>query len=276
MSEPIEMAARQASPAVGTEMRLDLTVTDPEVCAELMAHEEGRPRDEFALAALRIGVLTLRQAQGRIDAHQVRAEGKHLVERLGTVLSQHSGQITARITNSLKDYFDPESGRLNERLNRLVQRDGELEELLRRQVGTDGSEMARTLAEHLGSGSELMKVLDPEQSSGLMAQISSSVESTLTDQRDRILSQFSLDNKESALSRLLSELADRHGQLGTAVRERLDAVVEEFSLDKEDSALSRLVRRVETTQTKISDEFSLDEEGSALARLRREIVGLHG
>jgi len=46
----------------------------------------------------------------------------------------------------LKEYFDPKSGRLAERLGRLVKRDGELEQVLRRHVGGDSSELAQTLA----------------------------------------------------------------------------------------------------------------------------------
>ena len=83
---------------------------------------------------------------------------------------------------------------------------------------------------------------------------------------------FSLDNKEGALSRLIDELKENHGEVSVAPQERIDAVTAEFSLDKEDSALSRLVERVERAQRQISKEFSLDEEGSALARMRSELL----
>lgn len=50
-------------------------------------------------------------------------------------------------------------------------------------------------------------------------------------------------------------------------------VVQEFSLDDENSALSRLVKRVETAEETITKEFSLDEQGSALSRLSSVISG---
>jgi hypothetical protein len=93
-------------------------------------------------------------------------------------------------------------------------------------------------------------------------------------QRERILAQFSLDDRESALSRLVQELAERHGALGRGLEEKIGEVVAEFSLDDEDSALSRLVGRVERAQRQISSEFSLDQEGSALARMRGELLGV--
>ena len=58
---------------------LELTVRDTEVIAELWSREEGRERDDFALDALRLGVLAIRQARGQIDSRAVRNEGERLV-----------------------------------------------------------------------------------------------------------------------------------------------------------------------------------------------------
>ncbi|MBK6744590.1 MAG: hypothetical protein IPG66_17165, partial [Hydrogenophilales bacterium] len=56
------------------------------------------------------------------------------------------------------------------------------------------------------------------------------------------------------------------------LQKRIGEVVGEFSLDNEQSALSRLVRRVEEAQGRISAEFTLDAENSALARMKRELT----
>jgi hypothetical protein len=47
---------------------VELVVTDPEIISELWAKREGRERDEYALGALRLGMLALRQLRGQIDA----------------------------------------------------------------------------------------------------------------------------------------------------------------------------------------------------------------
>ena len=39
---------------------LTLHISDPELCAELEEHEEGRPRHDFAVSALKIGTMALR------------------------------------------------------------------------------------------------------------------------------------------------------------------------------------------------------------------------
>ena len=49
-------------------LALELRVDDHDTIRELLAFHEGEPRDRFALNALRIGVLALRQARGQIDA----------------------------------------------------------------------------------------------------------------------------------------------------------------------------------------------------------------
>ena len=63
-------------------------------------------------------------AQGRVDADRIRAEGDRLLSDLQHVLDEHQLSVTQRVAGSLKDYFDPDSGRFNERVERLITRLG--------------------------------------------------------------------------------------------------------------------------------------------------------
>lgn len=254
------------------EIEICLQISERDLCDELTRHPEGRERDEFAISAMKIGAIALRQAQGRIDAERVRQEGDRFIENMGHALTKHQKEVIEQITSSIKIYFDPNSGMFNERVKHLVEKDGELERVIRGQIGGNGSELAQTLTTYVGKESPLMQVLDPESSGGLIAKLTKSTEDTLNGQRERILSEFSLDNKEGALSRLVTDLNNKHGEVGTALKERIDAVTSEFSLDKEDSALSRLVERVERAQRQINSQLSLDEEDSALTRMRKEML----
>ncbi len=273
-SEMSTISDQDALSAPTNAIALELLATDPEVCQELANHAEGQPRNEFALMALRIGVMAIRQAQGRVDADVMKHEGDRLVGELRHMLDAHQSNVNEYVASCLKSYFDPESGRFSERVHRLVKNGGEIEEILKGQVGEKDSELVKTLAKHIGEHSPLMKLLHPEASDGLISSISSSTETALIQQRERILREFSLDNKEGALARLIAELDSKQAKSGEALEQRIDAMVSEFSLDKKDSALSRLVGRVEQAQKTISSEFSLDTEGSALARLRTELVGI--
>jgi hypothetical protein len=255
-------------------LSLRLQVTDPDVVAELEAAEAGPARDALALTALRIGVTALRGARGQVDAAVVRREGDRLVAELKGALDTHRDGLGSRLEATLKEWFDPHSGKLPERIRGLVKKDGELETVLQRAVGGDGSALVGTLRAHVGPESPLMKVLSPTESEGLLQSLGAAVETQLRSQREQILQQFSLDRGDSALSRLVKELERKHGDLTTELKGRIDHVVREFSLDEEDGALRRLVDRVDQAQKKITREFSLDEDNSALGNLRKQLLGV--
>jgi hypothetical protein len=248
-------------------VELKLTVTDPEIVAELLKHPEGEPRELFGASSLRLGVLALRQASGMVDADAVKREGERLLFSVSEVMTEHSSNTIRTISDSLSRYFDPGEGQLPQRLNRLLAKDGELEQLLSRHVGNDGSTLAGTLAKHVGEESALLRMLSPDQSTGLLATLKQTVNSSLDEQQKAILRQFSLDDRESALSRLVTELTDQNGRLRKELAEDVEAVRKEFSLDNEDGALSRLVARVEAANQTIMSEFSCDNENSAINRM---------
>jgi hypothetical protein len=228
---------------------LNVEVTDPEVVMELRRHE-GEDLERYVLTALRLGVLSLRAAAGQSDAASLREAGTELVGEVRDLLSTRATEVTERIASSLTQYLDPQSGVLPQRLQSLVRKDGEIETMLRAHVGADDSVLARSLAAHLGEGSAIFKLLSPTDANGLRAQLVSSIEGALAEQRKLILREFSLDQKDSALSRLVAE----------------------FSLDDEKSALSRMGRMLAATSQQIGKDLSLDDEASALARLKRELT----
>lgn len=255
---------------------LTLVVTDRETVAELLQRCDGREMDEYALAALRIGVLSLKHARGQIDTDAVRREGEMLLQALKSALDISRNDIHSSLTNALREYFDPSGGKFQERIERLIKQDGELEKVLQRQVGGSGSVLADTLAEHIGKNSPLMKILNPDEATGLVSSIRSTISAVIDEEQERILGEFSLDNDQSALKRLVKELTEANGRLRTDLADDIGNVVQEFSLDKEGSALSRLVRRVEAAEETITKEFSLDEDGSALSRLSTVINDAKG
>lgn len=260
--------------AASTECHLELFIDDALIAEALLAYPEGSEREAYAITALRIGVQALNQAQGRLDADVVRGEGERILAALASELEAHKRTVQEQVAFSLREYFDPKSGRFNERLEQLIRSGGDLERVLRSQIGQTDSELAKTLAAHFGEASPLMRVLSPNETDGLLAGIGNAVTASLQDQRERILKEFSLDNQGSALARLVKELKDKHGELTNDLKEKVDEVVGEFSLDNKDSALSRLVGQVEAAQKRISSEFSLDAEGSALARMKKELEAL--
>ncbi len=58
-----------------SELRLDLVLTDREVIQELSRRREPSDRESYAQAALKVGVLAIRQASGVIDTQAIQEEG---------------------------------------------------------------------------------------------------------------------------------------------------------------------------------------------------------
>lgn len=266
---PLSAALRSLDGDLPDTLTLELELDDRETIAALVQYDAGPGRDAFAAKALRIGVLALGHARGQIDVHAVRTECERMLTTLQSQLREHAGMVHQRFTGTLHEYFDPQNGRFHDRVERLIRRDGELEQVLRRQIGQDDSQLAKTLAVHFGAGSPLMKQLSPSESEGLLCALRETFDKQLSVQRDAVLKEFSLDNRDGALARLVNELSDKQGKLTENLQGKIEAVVKEFSLDEKDSALSRLVDKVTEAQRRISNEFDGNNEQSALSRLSK-------
>lgn len=246
---------------------LELTITEPEVVQELARHSSPSDQEEFALTAMRVGVLAIKQASGVLDSRAIREEGERLLRSVADALGDHSRGVTTQVSNLLIRYFDPANGELPQRLDRLLRRDGELETVLGRHLNGDGSSLTQTLDKHIGASSPLLRLLAPDEAGGFLTSLRAAMELVLSDQNKQIVGQFSLDDRNSALSRLVAEMTEKNGGLRRDLAEDLEKVHKEFSLDNSDGALARLVARVEKANGTILDEFSIDNKESALSRI---------
>jgi hypothetical protein len=80
--------------------------------------------------------------------------------------------IDRNMVSALKQYFDPKSGHFTERGARLVRKDGDLERVLRQQIGGgESSELAGALAKRTGEASPLMRRLDPQDAESISRSI---------------------------------------------------------------------------------------------------------
>src|SRR5437867_2385669 len=226
-------------------LSLHLIVTDADVVGALSKIDERQQRDDYAIAALRVGVLAIRQASGVLDSRTIHDECNHLLKTVGETLSAHTDSVSDQVAALLGKYFDPTAGEFPQRIDRLIRRDGELEILLSKHVNGDGSWLAKTLETHVGASSPLLQMLSPDQRNGILAAIKETSEMIVGEHSKYICRQFSLDDKDSALSRLIDEIADKNGTLRRELSEDVEHIRKEFSLDNEDGALARLVQRVE-------------------------------
>ena len=152
-------------------LTLLLEIADPQVVRVLERHRDQVERTAYAQTALRIGVLALEQANGAVDAVAVRDAGQQLIADVREILTSRARDLSGEIAGTLKQYFDPATGVVHERLRALVRKDGDLDRLLLTQVGADDSVVAKTLAQHLGADSQIFRMLSPTQADGLKMQI---------------------------------------------------------------------------------------------------------
>jgi hypothetical protein len=256
------------------QLPLELVVDDPEIIRALIEYPEGDSRNQYAVEAMKIGILALRHVGGQVSADVFRREGDRFIGGLQKTFEQHKFAVQDQIEIKLKEYFDPKDGRFTDRVQRLVAKDGELSQCLKSFVDGENSLFASTLIAHVGNNSPIMKMLDPKQSDGLLTTLHKNVSEQLTLQRDHLLKEFSLDNKDGALTRFILQLTEKHGSLTEDVQKKIDVIIKEFSLNEDNSALSRLVKTVSDAQKTITNEFTLDSEASSLYKLKRELKSL--
>ncbi|MBI2921869.1 MAG: hypothetical protein HYY18_12355 [Planctomycetes bacterium] len=236
---------------------LHLRVTDPEVLAELVRRAESADRDLFALAALRVGVLAMKQAAGALDERALRDAGRELVAGLEMTLLEHRTKTAGEVAGELRRYLDTQTGSLPQMIDNLVKGGGHLDRLLRQHLGDETSTLAQTLTAHIGAQSPLLRMLSPEQKSGLLARLEELVKSSLEDQRARMLGEFDLNRPESALSRLLASISKGQGSLEENFRNTIGKLASEWSLDNEASSVARFRKGL----TELIDRLSVEQRG---------------
>ena len=254
-------------------LELHLRVDDLETLHALSQCEGDEELQRFALAALKFGSRILREASGAIDRDTIRKEGTGIVEQLQKVMQEGSRDSLQSVSEEFRRFLDPESGILQQRLERLVAGDGsELNQVMSRHLEKETQLLGQLLEQHVGESSELLKILSPDQKDGLISQLQGQFQATLGEQSKQILEQFSLDQEDSALNRLIKSITDSNGTLKAELSGDVDRMKAEFSLDNKESALSRIVLQLQKNEESISQNLTLDREDSPMARMRRDFI----
>ena len=154
-------------------MELHLRIFDTDLCEELEKHEEGEEQDNFAIQAMRIGIMAIHHAQGQIDADEIRREGKRIIENTESVLTK---------------YF-AKDGQFHQRIQQLIEENGELEKIIRKQIDGDNSPLGKTMTER---------------------------NQTIL---DNFRKQFDLDEENGALNKMLKQLKEKIAEIHKKIDE---------------------------------------------------------
>ena len=113
--EPSVVDAESSVIEHSTTLELRLEISDPEVLLELHKRRDSEDRTQFALTALRIGVLSLRAVAGQLDATTVKEAGDRLIADIRELLTVRGADLSNGLAMSLAQYFDPATGALSQK-----------------------------------------------------------------------------------------------------------------------------------------------------------------
>ena len=218
-------------------------------------------RNQYAAEAMKIGVLALRHVSGQVNTDIFRREGDQLVVGLQKTLDQHKNTVHDQIENKLKEYFDPQ-GRPFHRPRSAARRHRTASyrsfskassTAKTRCLPARWSPTSAAIAHYENSRPAAIRwTADLAQQKRRRATEPASA----TD----LLKEFSLDNKDGCSSPADQRAHEQSRRRQQSIQTKIDVIIKEFSLNEENSALSRLVQNVTQAQRTITNEFSLDND----------------
>lgn len=244
-----------------------------DVVAQFEALTEAQ-RAQLARDAWRIGLGAVSSAYARAQEAKLADVTRTLVSDLDGQLRAHLERQQAGMKETLAEYFDPRSGRVPERLEKLLADGGELGKLLERYVGADRSVLADTLARRVGQESPLFKLLSPTESEGLVQVLRAKVEEALAASRDEVAAALDPLADGSPVQRFLRELHERIANADEGRQAKLDAALAALNEADETSAMARLLRHTRDGHDALRRALDPQGDGSPMASFRRTLEEL--
>lgn len=250
---------------------LHLSITDPEVVAALTDAGEGRDRQEFAQTALRIGVLSLKAARGTIDGGTIRNESERLLLTLEERLSSHREVLDEALgvrcgrTSTLQAAHSPSA------CSAWCARTASCPPSLPVRWKRLGARLTRCLRSTWAPTASYADCSAQRKATNSWAQCAGRSTPSFSCRAKRSPRSSRSTAPTVPLAASCENSRNATATWSANLGEKVSSVVGEFSLDNKDSALSRLVGRVESAQRQISAQFSLDNPESGLTCIVQRI-----
>jgi hypothetical protein len=136
-------------------------------------------RTQLAEDAWVVGLRALKNAYAQAQEVRLQDIGTSLLSDMDRELKAHVEAQQRTIKEALADFFDPNDGKLSERLKAFLDNEGVLAQLLRNYLGPERSILAETLAREVGEHSPLFKKLSATDSEGLVQVLTSRLQGVL-------------------------------------------------------------------------------------------------
>jgi hypothetical protein len=167
-------------------MHLDLEVYDP-VVVGFLSPFEGPARTAKALEALRVGAGVLQIASPMLDTQIVKDQFGEMQKEFGEALARYFAEKDGIVPKSLCDAFGDK---------------GALSQFFLRYFDPETGRLVRLMDGQVGPSSRFAKLFDPKSKDGVIATIEDKVKQLVEAKLNEVLTEFSLDDDDSAMSRL--------------------------------------------------------------------------
>lgn len=252
--------------------RIAVCLEDPRVQSlALFSDLSEADRERLAADAWAIGLRALGNAYSQARESRLEDVGKTLMSDLDRGLRTHLDVQLKSIEMAMTRYFDPEDGAVTQRLASFLSGEGGLQRALQKFVGQEQSVLARTLADHVGENSELLKRLSPTDKQGLVHVLEERVSAALVQHNESLVAALDPLAENGALAKMLRSLRKEFETANADQGLQLKRAVAALDANDESSALSRLMRETRQTQQTLLAALNAEDPGSPLAAVKRTV-----
>lgn len=198
------MSFQIAANNVISSLDINLTITDLNVLSYLAQFSDEETQIEKVTEALKVGVIAIQSASPTLDTTIVQS---HFSE-LDTQMRESLTTFQRDVKNNLTNYFEEGKGVVPKSIDDIFGEDGTLASTFQRFFDPDEGRLSQLMQTQIGPDSTLGKSLDPENKQGVIAVLEARVQELVEAKLDDVLKEFSLDEDNSAMSRLHGLVSD--------------------------------------------------------------------
>lgn len=268
-------ALRACSASVEVADAVKVALTDPtEDAVVLFTSFPPADRTEVASEIWRIGLRAMRSAFVQAEQARLADIGETLMADIGKEMRLYGAQQHTILTQVLATYFDPNDGKVTERLREFTRDDGSLATLLKQNLHPENSVLAQTLAQRMGETSPLFRLLSPTDSQGLVKQLEATIKTTLDSNRTSMAQALDPRVADSPVALFLQDLQKELQKNEDDRDKQLKTLTKELDANSADSLLSQLVRRTDAAQRELKDAMNPDNAGSPMSVIKAGLTAV--
>lgn len=192
---------------------LNLVISDRNVLAYLAQFDDEDVQSEKAVEALKVGVIAILSASPTLDTQIVQAKFSEVETRMKEQMSE----FQKKVTDDLCRYFEEQDGVVPRSIDGVFGDKGALTRTFQAFFDPNEGKLSRLMQAQIGPQSNFGKALDPQNKQGVVALIEARVQELVAAKLDEVLQQFSLDEDDSAMSRLHAMLSEFFGKLNQSL-----------------------------------------------------------